>query len=108
MTAGDSAIAINSARIDKLDALINSQIVNDVARMNANFKDLLGEFKKLNATITKSNVAPSVPETDAATTEAGAWASPSAVASPSNHPSRTIAPPGAMLQPQYATQPQSR
>ena len=55
--------------------------------------------KKLNATITKSNVAPSVPETDAATTEAGAEASPSAVASPSNHPSQTIAPPGAMLQP---------
>ena len=41
MTAGDSAIAINTDKIDKLDALINGQIVNDVAMMNANFKNLL-------------------------------------------------------------------
>ena len=111
MAAGDSAIAINTDKIDKLEALINGQIVNDVARMNTNFDGLLKEFVKLNASITKSNIAPSVPGTDAAASDAGTEAvgtSPSAVASPSNHPSRTIAPPASMLQPNYATQPQSR
>ena len=109
MAAGDSAIAINTDKIDKLEALINGQIVNDVARMNTNFDGLLKEFVKLNASITKSNIAPSVPGADAAATDAGTEAvgtSPSAVASPSNHPSRTIAPRTSMLQPNYVTQPQ--
>ena len=99
---GDDATNLNTDKIEKLDELINGRVLNDVAIMTAQFKDLMAEFRKLNANISNSNAAPSVPLTFAAI----AGAPPSAEVSPSNQPPRTI--PAPRMQPQIAPTHQPR